>query len=150
MKYECEIEWTRRDEPGSEGLKNYSRTHRVSMAGKPFFDLTSGMAGDGLLANPEDLLVASASSCHMLVFLALCADHGLKALSYRDHALGRLEKADGKVWVTQIELSPRVEFETPISMKKLEALHEEAHADCFIANSIRSQITIHPTAWSNT
>lgn len=153
MEYICELEWNRVS--GDEGLNhryanelmNYSRRHVAHFSGKPSLELTSGMVGDGSVPNPEDLLVAAASSCHMLVFLALCAQHGLRVLAYRDRAVGKLGQADGHTWVTDIELHPKVQFEGPVEKDQFLALHEEAHAGCFIAHSLRTKITLNPTLW---
>ncbi len=98
--------------------------------------------------DPEEAFVASLSSCHMLTFLAICSKKRLKVISYRDSAVGVLEKnADGKLAITRVLLRPQIEFATDApSPEQLTALHDSAHRNCFIANSVRTDVEIEPTA----
>ena len=96
--------------------------------------------------DPEAALVASLSSCHMLTFLALCARKRLTVTAYRDAAVGHLEKnAGGKLAVTRVELNPVVTFAgDPPDTEAFERLHEQAHANCFIANSVTCELSTEP------
>jgi organic hydroperoxide reductase OsmC/OhrA len=98
--------------------------------------------GDGAKADPEDLLVAALSSCHMLSFLALCAKKRLKVTSYQDEAVGFLEKDGGKLWISRVILRPRVEADA--DAETLRQIHHLAHEACFIANSVRTEVTVEP------
>jgi organic hydroperoxide reductase OsmC/OhrA len=97
--------------------------------------------------DPEEALVAALSSCHMLTFLAVCARKRLVVDSYDDQAVGYLEKnAEGNLAVTRVVLRPRVRFggEGPPPDDELAQLHAKAHHNCFIANSVRTEVTVEP------
>lgn len=97
--------------------------------------------------DPEEAFVASLASCHMLWFLDLARRAGFLPLAYEDHAEGRMERVGGRLWITHVTLRPRVTWDaSPAVMapdRKTEAaLHHAAHEDCFIANSVRTEIVI--------
>lgn len=96
--------------------------------------------------NPEEAFVAALSSCHMLTFLALAARKRLIVERYEDAAVGVLEKnADGKLAVTRVTLRPKVVFAEPEpSPDDMQRLHQKAHDHCFIANSIRTEVSVEP------
>lgn len=101
--------------------------------------------GNPALVDPEAAFVAAISSCHMMWFLFLAAKAGLTVESYRDDAVGYLERESrGVMSITRVELDPRIEFAAGASPddETLRELHEHSHARCFIANSVRSQITL--------
>ena len=98
--------------------------------------------GDGAHADPEDLLVAALSSCHMLSFLAIAAKKRLAVKSYQDDAVGFLENDKGVLWVTRVILKPRVECD--IDAATLEQMHHLAHEQCFIANSVKTEVLVEP------
>lgn len=105
--------------------------------------------GNPSLPNPEDLLVAAISSCHMLTFLAVAARKGYVVDSYDDQAIGTMEKdARGSVRITRAVLRPRVMFggDKQPDAPALAALHDAAHRGCFIANSVSTEIRVEPTA----
>lgn len=97
--------------------------------------------------DPEEALVASLSSCHMLFFLAIAAKRGILVESYRDEAVGVMEKdAAGKLWMSRVTLRPRAEFggaRRPTHDEVL-AIHHEAHEECFIARSVRTDVRCEP------
>lgn len=103
---------------------------------------------DESAVDPEEAFVASLASCHMLWFLSIAAKQGYCVESYRDEASGVLSRgADGKLWMTSVTLRPHAVFSaarvpTPEAMR---ALHEQAHRQCFIANSVRTEVTTSPT-----
>ncbi len=95
--------------------------------------------------DPEEALVAAASSCHMLTFLWLAATAGFNIESYKDNAEGLMATGDdGKEWITTITLDPQIVWigEKVPTADELAALHHDAHEACYIANSIRSEIVI--------
>lgn len=104
------------------------------------------LGGNPERANPEEALVAAASSCHMLTFLSIAAKHGVKVVSYTDSPTGVLDTIEGGVKaVTRITLRPHVEIsEGDLSQEQLERLHHSAHKYCFIANSLSSEVTVEP------
>jgi organic hydroperoxide reductase OsmC/OhrA len=101
--------------------------------------------GNPAHVNPEEGLVAALSSCHMLTFLAIAAKKHFVVDRYSDHAIGFLEKNQhGKLAITRVILRPLVVFggTTPPTPKQIAALHEGAHNECFIANSVTTEVTV--------
>ena len=95
--------------------------------------------------DPEDALVASASSCHMLSFFYVAAKAGFNALSYEDNAIGEMAATEaGKEWMAKITLDPQVVWADGAapSDERLAELHHEAHEICYIANSLKTDIVI--------
>lgn len=95
--------------------------------------------------DPEEALVASASSCHMLTFLSLASRQNFVVDSYVDEAFGVMEKNEkGKYTITHITLRPKIQFsgEKLPTVAELSALHHAAHEECYIANSIKSEVTV--------
>ncbi|MBV8686230.1 MAG: OsmC family protein [Alphaproteobacteria bacterium] len=94
--------------------------------------------------DPEEALVAAVSSCHMLWFLHLAREAGFAASSYRDEARGSLGRgSDGRIAITRVVLRPRIGFEGEgPDEAALERLHHDAHARCFIANSLKGEVVV--------
>lgn len=127
----------------------YTRGHDVALHNGETLHLSAAAAfkGDDARANPEDLFVAALSSCHMLTFLALAARAGLAVESYDDAASAWLEKgADRQLSMTRAVLRPRVVFSPGVAVdaERLAKLHHDAHEGCFIARSVKTEITIEP------
>lgn len=96
--------------------------------------------------DPEEAFVASISSCHLLTFLYLASKRGYTVNAYSARAVGRLEKNDkGVPWVSRVELYPQIEFAGDVpSAESLNQLHHDAHDQCFIANSVKTDIVVCP------
>jgi organic hydroperoxide reductase OsmC/OhrA len=96
--------------------------------------------------DPEEALIASLASCHMLTFLDIARRGGFVVDSYEDDAVGVMEKNDaGKFWVSEVTLSPRIAFSGKApEPAELARLHDAAHADCFVANSLLTRVVIAP------
>ncbi|MGE5766412.1 MAG: OsmC family protein, partial [Bacteroidota bacterium] len=92
--------------------------------------------GDPNLHNPEDMLVLALSSCHMLSYLALAALEGLEVVAYEDSAQGTMQQEGRGGRFTDVLLRPRVTVAPGSDLSRAEALHDEAHRTCFIANSV--------------
>jgi organic hydroperoxide reductase OsmC/OhrA len=93
--------------------------------------------------DPEEAYVAALSSCHMLFFLSLSASQGLTIDSYVDTAEGHMEKnASGKLWVARVVLRPLIKFQDTIDANVIAQLHHAAHAECFLANSVNTAVTV--------
>lgn len=126
----------------------YNRAHEIRFKhGDIVLAASSAPAfkGDADRVDPEEAYVASLSSCHMLTFLAICARMRLSIDAYEDDAVGFLEKGPkGKMWIARVELSPRVTFSpgTNVNAATLDQLHHLSHEECFIANSVNSEITV--------
>ena len=139
--------WTRRTDDFR--YDTYSRDHELAMGAGTTLAASAAAEyrGNAERANPEDLLVAALSSCHMLTFLAICARQQHVVDRYDDEAEGHLEKGpDGRTWVTRVVLRPRVQFATgtEVDERALATLHAGAHRGCFIASSVKTQVTVEP------
>ena len=119
----------------------------LSAAGRPDLQGSSDPAfrGDAARWNPEDLLVASLSSCHMLWYLHLCAQAKITVLAYRDDATGTMVEVEGGGGrFTAVVLKPVVTIAAGGDVARAKALHEDAHRLCFIANSVNFPVGIEP------
>jgi organic hydroperoxide reductase OsmC/OhrA len=144
--YRVEIRWTGDRGQGTSSYDAYGRDHTIQADSKPVLLGSSDRAfrGDSARYNPEELLVAALSSCHMLSYLHLCAIHGIRVVGYSDMAEGTMEtRADGGGQFTQVTLHPRVVLASG-DLARATALHEEAHRLCFIANSVNFPVTNDP------
>ena len=146
--YNTRTEWTGNLGQGTANYHAYSRDHAISTAGKPDLLGSSDPAfrGDATRWNPEDLLVASLSSCHMLWYLHLCVQAKIIVLAYHDNAQGTMvEDAGGGGRFTQVVLRPVAALAAGGDAALATALHEEAHRLCYIANSVNFPVLIEPT-----
>ena len=136
--YELQVTWTGAAAGGTRDYKTYSREYRVDFPGKPSITGSSDPAfrGDPGLHNPEEMLVFALSTCHMLSYLALAALAGLEVTGYRDSARGTMQEEGRGGRFTEVVLHPQVRLAPGSDLAKAEALHEEAHSTCFIANSV--------------
>lgn len=135
--------WEKGDEPFT--YETYPRNHTIDFKnGQERLIVSSSPAykGDGGKADPEDLLVAALSSCHMLSFLAIAAKKRLTVHSYRDDAVGFLENDNGKLWIARVVLRPKVVIDA--DAETLAHIHHSAHQACFIANSVKTQVSLEP------
>ncbi|MCU1486213.1 MAG: osmotically inducible protein OsmC [Actinomycetia bacterium] len=139
-----EVEWVR---GGADFGVKYDRTHVWRFDGGVEVPASSapGLLGDPSRVDPEEAFVAAISSCHMLWFLHLAAERGLVVDRYVDGAVGTMRRDPaGITWITDVDLRPAIEWsgEAP-SPADVDALHHASHERCFIANSVRSAITVH-------
>ena len=137
--YQTSVEWTGNTGSGTSDYRGYSRAHRIAAKGKPSIPGSSDPAfrGDPARYNPEELLVASLSACHMLWYLHLCADSRVVVTRYLDRATGTMiETADGGGRFTEVVLKPEVTVKAGADLEMARRLHERAHHLCFIANSV--------------
>jgi organic hydroperoxide reductase OsmC/OhrA len=129
---------------------SYNRTHEIRFKdGAIVLPASSAptFKGDADYVDPEEAFVGSLSSCHMLTFLAICARKRLTVESYEDDAVGFLEKgANGKLWMARATLRPCVRFATgtPVDEKTLADIHHKSHEECFIANSVKTDVAVEP------
>ncbi len=147
-QFEARLAWQRGAQSFAD--QRYSRAHewifdgglRVPASSSPL-SVPLPMS-DPAAVDPEEALVAAASSCHMLFFLSLAAQRGFVVDDYRDHAVGTMEKnGEGKIAMTKIALRPAITFSlTPPNAAELAALHHDAHARCYIANSIKAEVVV--------
>lgn len=119
--------------------RSYDRDYTVSIEGKsPIMGSSDSVfQGDKSKHNPEDLLLAAVSSCHMLWYLHLCSKNGIVVIEYKDDAKGiMLEEADGRGYFSEIILNPTVVVSAVEHLELATQLHAEANNMCFIANSL--------------
>ncbi len=148
-RYEATISWARNGAKFSDS--RYSRGHEWSFDGGMKVAASSSPtvvpAPYSVVeaVDPEEALVASVSSCHMLWFLSLAARRSFVVESYVDEAFGVMEKnADGKLAFNRITLRPKIQFSAQGSptADELETLHHAAHDECYIANSLKCEVVV--------
>jgi organic hydroperoxide reductase OsmC/OhrA len=145
--YTCALTWTGNTGVGTASYTAYARDHVLSAAGKPDLPGSSDPAfrGDARRYNPEELLVASLASCHMLWYLHLCADAGVTVLAYRDEPTGTMvEDARKGGYFTKATLRPKVTIARGGDAGKARDLHERAHEKCYVANSVNFPVDCEP------
>ena len=148
-RYEARVAWKRGEQTFTDN--KYSRAHQWSFDGGLSVQASSSPLvvrlpfSDPAAVDPEEALVASASSCHMLWFLSLAAKRGFVIDSYADAAVGVVDRnAEGRIAVTRITLRPAIAWSggRAPAADELAQLHHEAHENCYIANSLRAEIVV--------
>ena len=147
--YTVAVEWTGNTGAGTAGYRAYERRHEITAPGttKPGIPGSSDphFRGDPARWNPEELLVAALSACHKLSYLHLCAVAGVVVTSYSDRAEGvMVEDASGGGRFRRVVLRPVVTVAPGSDVAKAHALHERAHACCFIASSVNFPVEHEP------
>jgi organic hydroperoxide reductase OsmC/OhrA len=146
--YNIAVQWTGNQGSGTSAYNAYSRDHVIEASDKPPIEGSSDPAFRGNVRryNPEDLLVASLSACHMLWYLHLCAEAGIIVISYVDDAVGIMEEVeDGSGRFALVTLRPKVMVEAGADLVRADTLHHEAARKCFIANSVNFPVVLEPT-----
>ena len=143
-RYAARVRWRGSTAGGYEG---YDRAHSVTappaeaelaVSSDPAF------AGDARLLNPEQLIVAAASSCQLLEFLAIAARSGVEVLAYSDDAEGEMPEGDPPERIERIVLRPRIEVAEGPTEERVRRIAEKAHEGCYVANSLRTEIEVEP------
>ena len=145
--YEVRVDWTGNDGQGTKTSRGYRRDHIIACKGKHPIQGSSdpSFRGDPSRYNPEDLLVASLSSCHMLWYLHLCSANQVTVVDYHDKAAGVMrENDDGSGEFVSVLLKPVVKISADSNREKALALHGEAHHLCFIARSVNFPVENRP------
>ncbi len=148
-EYFATVEWNRNGAVFVD--RKYSRGHKWSFDGG--IDVPASSSPHAVrfpysvehAVDPEEALVAALSSCHMLTFLYLAARKNFRVDSYRDEAIGYMDKnADGRLAITRVTLRPQIEFggDTLPTADDLKALHHAAHEECYIANSVKADVRV--------
>lgn len=155
-EYTATVTWKRgSEEPFTDN--KYSRGHQWSFDGGITVPGSSSPLSVRLpyskadAVDPEEALVAALSSCHMLTFLYLAAKGGYVVDSYKDHAVGVMSKNDrGKLFVSKVMLRPRIVFSgaKQPSAAQLDELHHHAHEECYIANSVLTEVVVEQPAFT--
>lgn len=147
--YNINVEWTGNLGNGNQDYNSYSRDHEINCDDKQLVIPGSSdpsFRGDKTRYNPEELLVSTISSCHMLWYLHLCSDNDIRVISYIDSASGIMEEfKNGSGKFKSVTLSPLIVIEDyDMSHDKALSLHDLAHKNCFIANSVNFNIHVEP------
>jgi organic hydroperoxide reductase OsmC/OhrA len=146
--YELTIDWTGNLGSGTSAYDAYSRDHLVRVGTKTAIEASSDPAfrGNPARHNPEELLVASLSSCHMLWYLHLCATNNIVVTAYVDDAIGTMqEEKNGSGRFVDVTLRPRVTIGAGGDTDLAARLHDDAHRFCFIANSVNFPVRCEPS-----
>ena len=146
--YSILVKWTGNKGNGTSAYTAYERSHVISIANKPDLLCSSDphFHGDKTKYNPEELFVASISSCHMLWYLHLCSEAGIIVTDYSDNAKATLEETDdGGGHFTEVTLYPEVTITEGPMQEKANELHYRANQLCFIANSCNFKIHHKPS-----
>ncbi len=145
--YSLDIKWTGNTGEGTKNYRSYERSHIISVENKTEIAASSdpSFRGDKTKHNPEELFLASLSSCHMLWYLHLCADAGIVVTNYSDQATGTMtETANGGGKFTEVVLHPSVTITNEVMLEKATSLHHKANVLCYIANSCNFPILHKP------
>jgi len=136
--FKAEAKWTSNQKQEDSTKRFYNKSHQIKIEGKPVLDVSAAKAfkGDPELYNPEDLLLSSLVSCHMMSYLYVCSQNGIEVLEYLDNAEATLEVSpDGSGRFTEVQLNPKVKITNPDKIDLAIELHKKANQLCFIANS---------------
>ncbi|HUH33644.1 MAG TPA: OsmC family protein, partial [Daejeonella sp.] len=150
-KYILTVKWTGNKGTGTSNYAAYDRGHSILLEGKSDISLSSDPAfrGDKSMHNPEELFIASLSSCHMLWYLHLCAEAGVTVTDYYDNATGIMEEsANGGGRFSEVALNPVVTVTEASMIDTANQLHKKANELCFIANSVNFKVLHFPSCKS--
>jgi organic hydroperoxide reductase OsmC/OhrA len=150
-EYRVTVEWTGAAAPEDFVKGRYSREHRWAFDGGAVVAASSSPSvvrvpwSNPSCVDPEEAFVAAISSCHMLTFLYLASQAGFVVASYRDEAIGAMTKTPAGVqWVSRVTLMPKIVYvgDKQPTAEELAHLHHRSHQDCFIANSVKTEIVV--------
>jgi len=136
--FKAKLNWTSKQNSEESSKRFYSKTHQIKIEGKPVLDVSAAKAfkGDPELYNPEDLLLSSLVSCHMMSYLYVCSQNEIEVLEYSDNAEATLEvNPEGSGRFVEARLYPKVKISNPDQIELALELHQKANQLCFIANS---------------
>jgi organic hydroperoxide reductase OsmC/OhrA len=146
-RYRLRLAWTGDEGSGTASHEGYRRDHTIAGEGKPTLLGSSepGFRGDASRYNPEELLVASLSACHLLWYLSSCAAARVVVVGYEDEPVGTmLEEPGGSGRFTDVLLRPRVLVTELAMVERARSLHGAAHRNCFIARSVNFPVRHEP------
>ena len=144
-EHKITLTWKRGDTPFE--YQKYSRDHTWKFDGGHEMQASAAPAylGNPKLVDPEEAFVASLSSCHMLTFLVIAAKKKFVVDEYMDDAVGHMEKnAEGRLAITHATLNQKLKFsgDKQPTAQEIEEMNHAAHEQCFIANSVKTEITV--------
>ena len=144
--YRVAVEWTGNRGTGTDGYRNYGREHLVRVDGKPDIAGSADPAfrGDAGRHNPEEMLVAALSACHMLAYLHVATLAGVVVTAYADSAEGTMQTEGNGGRFAEVVLRPVVTISRASDPAKAGSAHEDAHHACFIASSVNFPVCCEP------
>jgi organic hydroperoxide reductase OsmC/OhrA len=146
-RYDLTVEWIGNSGEGTRTYRSYGRNHRVGTKGRPILEgsADSAFLGDPSRWNPEQLLVASVSQCHMLWYLHLAVEAGIVVTAYVDRPTGLMtENDDGSGQFTEVVLRPEVTISEAERVAEASALHQTVGEKCFVSRSVNFPIRHKP------
>ena len=146
--FKVKLNWNSNPEETVSSSKKYLKTHQITIEGKEILNISAAKAfkGDPSLYNPEDLLLSSIVSCHMMSYLYVCSQNGIDVLSYQDNAEATLEVSEnGSGRFIEVRLYPKVVIQQKEKTAEALSLHSRANKLCFIANSCNFKIVHFPS-----
>jgi organic hydroperoxide reductase OsmC/OhrA len=146
-RYRLQATWTGNRGAGTTGYRDYDRSTTIKIDGKPALHSSADkpFRGDPSKWNPEDMLLAALSQCHLLSYLHACVEAGVVVVAYRDEASGlMIEDGHGGARFTEVTLRPHVTVADASMTDAATAAHAQAHAWCFIANSVNFPVLHKP------
>ena len=144
--FKVALNWMKKDNISSSLSRIYTKSHHISIEGKPDLEVSAAKAfkGDPNLYNPEDLLLSSLTSCHMMSYLYCCAQHKIEVISYQDHSEATLQvNPDGSGKIVKVDLFPDIIISDSSQIELALSLHKKANELCFIANSCNFPVYHH-------
>jgi organic hydroperoxide reductase OsmC/OhrA len=144
--FEGDLRWTGQSTQ-AEGKLRLERSFVIEFPGKSPLAGSSPEVfhGDNRRHNPETLMVSSLMACHHLTYLAVCERAGIGITAYTDHGTGKLAMRDGKMRMVEVVLRPQVRVAEATQIERANALHEKAHANCFMSSSVNFEVRVEPT-----
>lgn len=146
--FKTHLSWQKHPQAEDTSVRRQLKNHTIQIEEKQTLNISAAKAfkGDPKLLNPEDLLLSSLTSCHMMSYLYVCGQHQIEVLNYEDNAEAILEvNENGSGAITRVVLKPKVLIGTANAIELAQTLHQQAHELCFIANSCKFQIAIEST-----
>lgn len=142
-RFSARISWSAAAKGTASSYESYSRDYLIEVPGKPPLPGSADKVflGDSSKHNPEDLLVMSLSSCHLLTYLAVTARAGVHVLAYSDEASGTMQMHEGRMRFTEVTLRPQVVIAKGGDAALAMQMHEQAHEHCFVANSVNFPVS---------
>jgi organic hydroperoxide reductase OsmC/OhrA len=144
--YSGALRWIGQHTAEPVGARSFTRDFVIEFEGKPAIagSAPASYFGDDARHNPETLMVSSLLACHFLTYMSVCARAGVKVLEYSDQGTGTVGPKDGRMRMVRTVLRPRVRIADAASVEAALALHQKAHENCFMANSVNFPVDVEP------
>ena len=144
--FKVALNWIKKESKMDSSTRSYTKSHHIAIEGKPDLEVSAAKAfkGDPNLYNPEDLLLSSLTSCHMMSYLYCCMQYKIEVISYQDHSEATLQvNPDGSGKIVKVDLFPDIIISDSSQIELALSLHKKANELCFIANSCNFPVYHH-------